>query len=123
MDTYKILKTALNVSNTRSNLISTNIANVNTPNYKSQQIQFETLLKESMSKDTFQLATTNKRHIGGDSYQPTIIENRQTSLKENGNNVDLDVEMVNQSTNSLYYSALTAQMNGRLSMASYVVNH
>ncbi|MDD6172385.1 MAG: flagellar basal body protein, partial [Ligilactobacillus ruminis] len=33
MDTYNLLKTAMDVSQTRSELISNNIANVNTPNY------------------------------------------------------------------------------------------
>lgn len=43
--------------------------------------------------------------------------------KGNGNNVDLDVELANQATNSLYYNSLVSQINGRLQMMGYVVEH
>lgn len=46
-----------------------------------------------------------------------------TAVKENGNNVDLDVEMLNQAQNGLNYSALTSQLKGRYQMMSYVLNH
>ncbi|MFC7055218.1 flagellar basal body rod protein FlgB [Enterococcus alcedinis] len=125
MKTYDLLKTALNVSSTRANLISTNIANVNTDNYKGKRIEFETNLKEAMDKKQFKLITTHPKHLGrpDQNLEPRITSNNQTSLKENGNNVDLDIEMVDQATNGLYYQALTAQMNGRLKMLNYVTTH
>ncbi|WP_373758037.1 flagellar basal body rod protein FlgB [Jeotgalibaca porci] len=43
--------------------------------------------------------------------------------KEDGNSVDLDIEMVDQATNGLYYQALTAQVNGRLKMMNYVTSN
>lgn len=119
MGTYDVLKTALNVSATRGNLISTNIANVNTDNYKAKRIEFENDLKEAIGGTQFKLATTHPKHIGNFSdVSPRITENKNTSVKANGNNVDLDVEMVDQATNGLYYQALTAQVNGRLKMMS-----
>ena len=124
IETYDVLKTALNVSSTRANLISTNIANVNTDNYKAKRIEFETNLKTAMDNTDFKLKVTHPKHINthGGTLEPVITENKQTSIKENGNNVDLDVEMVDQATNGLYYQALTAQMNGRLKMMNYVTS-
>ena len=52
--------------------------------------------------------------------EPEITQS-QASLKENGNNVDLDVEMTNQAINGLYYNALTAQLNGRLKMMNVIL--
>ncbi len=124
MGTYDLLKTALNVSATRGNLISSNIANVNTPNYKAQRVEFEADLKKAMDGNQFTLTTTNANHLGGSSdIQPRIVENSQNSVKENGNSVDLDIEMVDQATNGLYYQALTAQVNGRLKMMNYVTSN
>lgn len=124
MGTYDLLKTALNVSATRGNLISSNIANVNTTNYKAQRVEFENDLQKAIGKNQFTLTATQPNHLGTLlNVQPRIVENNQTSVKENGNNVDLDIEMVDQATNGLYYQALTAQMNGRLKMMNYVTTH
>ncbi|HIY57631.1 MAG TPA: flagellar basal body rod protein FlgB [Candidatus Tetragenococcus pullicola] len=122
MDTYELLKTSLSVSNKRSELTSTNIANINTPDYKAKRIQFESNLKKIMSDESFTLTTTNKKHLPSNQMikEPEITQS-QASLKENGNNVDLDVEMTNQAINGLYYNALTAQLNGRLKMMNVIL--
>lgn len=118
MDAYNLIKSAMSVSNARAELISSNIANVNTPNYKAKRVEFESEVKKA-------LENANQAMIKADNMmpKPKITENAKTSLKDNGNNVDLEVEMMNQATNGLYYSALTAQMNGRLQMMNYVLSH
>jgi flagellar basal-body rod protein FlgB len=122
MDNYNTLKDAMTVSNERANLISNNIANVNTANYKVKRIEFENLLNKSVD-NAGQLKKTNERHMQAPNHTlGRITERTGLSVKENGNNVDLDVEMLNQSTNALYYSALTAQLNGRLSMYNTVTS-
>ncbi|WP_313628677.1 flagellar basal body rod protein FlgB [Enterococcus italicus] len=122
MDNYNLIKDAMSISSKRANLISSNIANVNTANYKVKRIEFEDLLNQSM-KEANQLTITNERHIQKNSnVLGKVTERSNLAIKENGNNVDLDVEMLNQSTNALYYSALTAQLNGRLSMYNTVTS-
>lgn len=124
MDTYQLLRSALNVSAQRAELISTNIANVNTANYKAKRLEFESYLNDAMNGNRLALTTTNQKHLNpNDELQPKLITNRNTSLKENGNNVDLEVEMLNQSTNSLYYNALTTQLNGRYQMLNQVLTN
>ncbi|WP_312542366.1 flagellar basal body rod protein FlgB [Enterococcus sp.] len=114
MDTYELLKTALNVSSQRAELISSNIANVNTDGYKAKRIVFESELKQALETNGSTAASQVK---------PQITENASTSIKDNGNNVDLEVEMLDQAANGLYYSALTAQVNGRLQMMNMVLSN
>lgn len=122
MNNYELIKNAMSVSNERAQLISNNIANVNTPNYKVKRVDFENLLNQSV-ENAKQLTTTNSRHIGANKKNlGKITEQSNQTVRENGNNVDLDIEMLNQSTNALYYSALTAQLNGRLSMYNIVTS-
>lgn len=122
MNTYGLLKTAMDVSNKRAELISSNIANVNTDNYKAKRISFESELQKAIGKNQFSLTTTNEKHMNHlEILEPKVIVNEEASLKENGNNVDLEVEMMNQATNGLYYSAMTAQLNGRYQMLSDVL--
>lgn len=123
MDTYSLLRSVLNVSSQRAELTSSNIANINTPNYKAKRVEFESYLKNALNGETLSLNTTHVNHLNTNNLQTKVITSRDTSLKENGNNVDLEVEMLNQSTNSLYYSALTAQLNGRYQMLNYVLSN
>lgn len=112
----------MDASATRAKVISSNIANVNTANYKAKRVIFENQL--SKATDSLNLVTTNKRHIKSigttDSY---ITSDNSTSVTKNGNNVDLEVQLANQATNSLYYNSLVSQINGRLQMMSYVIEH
>lgn len=115
LDTYDLLKTAMNVSAQRAELISSNIANVNTDGYKAKRIVFESELKQALASSGTDAAVSQ--------VKPKITENATTSIKDNGNNVDLEVEMLDQAANGLYYSALTAQVNGRLQMMNLVLSN
>lgn len=121
MQTYDLLKQTMSVANDRSQLISSNIANVNTPNYKAKRIAFESLLDQSMNVQ--KLTTTHENHIQSAGFsQGKVYEQTGLSVDEKGNNVNLELELLDQATNGLYYSALTAQLNGRLSMYNTVVS-
>ncbi len=121
--TYSLLRQAMAVSNQRASLISSNIANVNTANYKAKQIVFESQLADATQG--LALNRTHKAHMGylGASQGAHVTADNTGAVKENGNNVDLDSEMVNQAMNTIYYEALEKQISGRLSMRNYVINN
>ena len=121
--TYSLLRQAMAVSNQRASLISSNIANVNTANYKAKQIVFESQLADATQG--LALNRTHKAHMGylGASQGAYVTASNTGTVKENGNNVDLDSEMVSQAMNTIYYEALEKQISGRLSMRNYVINN
>lgn len=119
---YNLLKKGLDASSLRSRSISNNIANINTKGYKRQYVTFEESLKESI--DNISLKTDNDKHISSGSEYGEIktkVDN-SSSMREDGNNVDIDNEMVNQAANTLMYNALVTQANSRLTMERYVIN-
>lgn len=122
-----LLNLAMDASDLRQKAISNNISNINTPGFKVERVSFEDKLKKVMSTDDIELLRTNEKHfsINGNvnDFAPEIVRKTQTSVKENGNNVDLDVEMSEKSVNELYYNALTRQVNHELSQLNYVINH
>lgn len=122
-----LLKQALNASDLRQKAISNNISNVNTPGYKLERVIFEEKFNRIMSKNEIHLTSTNSKHLSingeNDFLTPEVIRINQTSVKEDGNNVDLDAEMTEKAVNELYYSALTRQVNHELSQMNYVINH
>ena len=42
-------------------------------------------------------------------------------MRQDGNNVDIDLEMTNQAANTLMFNALTQQVSGKISMKRYII--
>lgn len=117
-----LLKNAIEASSLRQDAINSNIANINTDNYKTNQVAFETLLSQSVHGVT--INKIQEQHLGSSNIadiKPIVSKRTGTSVKENGNNVDLDMEMVNLAENSLYYQALISQLNGQYSRLKTII--
>ncbi|NLY45160.1 MAG: flagellar basal body rod protein FlgB [Tissierella sp.] len=120
---YDLIKKTLDVSVLRHNAISSNIANVNTPNYKVNKVEFEKFLGEA--KVDMNMTRTNVMHFGLktiDEIQPVLEKRTGTSMNDNGNNVDIDMEMAELAANEIYHSTLIQQINSRLGNLNYVIN-
>lgn len=109
-----ILEKALNGTWTRNKIISQNISNVDTPNYKRKEVMFEDYLKQELYENKQRLVTTNEKHIKGlgmkTEFVPKIIEDKSTSYRFDGNNVNIDTESAELSKNVIMYDALVRQI-------------
>lgn len=100
--------------------IANNIANVDTPNYKSQEVSFRQILEKK--SDSLQANRTHERHFTFSSTSDgTIIAKKNLSYNESGNNVDIDQEMSDLATNQIYYNALTDRLSSKFSSLSNVI--
>lgn len=120
---YGLVKEGINASNVRANVISNNMANINTKNYK----RFNVVFEENLNKDridNISLRTTRDQHFtdGDSDGNITIERDNSTSMRSDGNNVDLDVEKTNQAANTLKYYALLQQASSKLSLKQYVIS-
>lgn len=120
-DTYNLLKSSMDASALRGRVIANNISNINTKGYKKLYVTFEDTLNNSMSGDT--LKTDNNKHIqtGNNSGEIAVQRDESTSMRQDGNNVDIDLEMTNQAANELMYNALVKQVNSKISLTSYII--
>jgi flagellar basal-body rod protein FlgB len=104
------IKKSLDLRSARQNLISSNIANAETPGYKASDIQFESQLKHALNENRIRPKTTDPRHIGGnrsapiESVQPEIVVDKSPGRLD-GNNVQMEAEVVKLNENHLMYSA------------------
>ncbi|RKD34429.1 flagellar basal body rod protein FlgB [Thermohalobacter berrensis] len=107
------LQKALNGLSLRHEAISNNIANVNTPDYKKVEVEFEKHLKDSLDEKSVQLITTNNKHISNPlrNFSPLIKRDKSTSTRKDGNNVNIDVEMANLAKNTIMYNAIIRQVS------------
>jgi len=121
---YQILKNGLDVSAARQKTASSNIANVNTPGYKTSKVNFESELTKALNNNGTAMVKTHEGHLGGATASEVKGEVKVIdgiSMDETGNNVDIDKEMVDLAANEIYYSALIEQVNRKLSVMSYVI--
>jgi flagellar basal-body rod protein FlgB len=118
---YDLVKKGLDATSLRSRVIANNIANINTKGYKKYYVSFEDTLKDSMNK--VELHKSDELHFDGKDKPGAISvkQDKSTSMREDGNNVDIENEMTNQAANALMYNALVTQANSKLSMTRYVI--
>ncbi|WP_409068640.1 flagellar basal body rod protein FlgB [Clostridium sp. FAM 1755] len=117
-----LLKKSMDASSYRGKVTSNNIANYNTPGYKRHYVTFEETLKDNLNNINMKL--TKEKHINDGSEFGQVKEevDDSTSMRTDGNNVDIDNEMVNNSANALMYNALVTQANNRLATTRYIIN-
>lgn len=121
--TYDLITKDLNVASLRSKVIAQNIANFNTKNYKRSDVSasFRETLNGAMGSVDMQ--TTDSRHLtSGGKSGVKIVQDNTTSVKQDGNNVDVDSEMVNLTSNNMLYESLISELNNRMNMTKYVIN-
>ncbi len=89
-------------------MISQNVANINTPEYRTQQLSFEQLLERMESKQ--------KNSVSGESVQYDVELTEGLQVRADGNNVDLDRELANLKKNALMHQTLVQLMGTKMSI-------
>lgn len=109
-----LLGKALDVYALRQKVISSNIANITTVGYRSQNVTFEEQIAGAMQKDAVSPSVTNERHIAIGSDNPAgdvarIIDTPSDtsvsgdSLASGINDVDIDHEMADLAKNQIRF--------------------
>jgi flagellar basal-body rod protein FlgB len=110
--TYSLLSKVLDLRSQRHTLVSSNIANADTPDYKAVHINFEDELEKMMpTEDKLRLKTTNENHIPRytdiKNIRPSVVQETTQTQRADGNTVDMDKEIVKMSKNQLMYNAIS----------------
>jgi flagellar basal-body rod protein FlgB len=96
----------------RQKIISSNIANLNTPNYKTKDISFETTLENKKEENDLKMFVTNKNHISFDNEKTNTTTIKQfevegLEVQNDGNNVNLDQQISQMAQNKVIHGAIT----------------
>lgn len=106
-----VLDKAADAANTRNEVISNNIANVDTPNYKRKDVSFQDYLKMALIGDESlddRVADINTHLSDFNGY--TYTDSSTLSYRLDGNNVDIDTESSMLAQNQIRYNALVEQI-------------
>ena len=113
-----VLKAAADASWTREEVLTNNIANVDTPNYKRQDVDFTIYLNSALSRTNGGSSSLTNR-VNNINYNDVAIrtytDNSTLSYRTDGNNVDLSTENVELAAEQINYNALIDSMNNEFS--------
>lgn len=101
----------LNFRGERQKVISSNIANVNTPKYKTKDLVFDEELKQ---QNILQMTRTKGNHMHNIDYKnvsnPRLIQVPNLIEQNDGNNVNLDSQIAEQSKNKILFDAIQSSI-------------
>ena len=111
-DYINVLDRAADAAWQRNEAISNNIANVDTPGYKRQDVAFESVLHQALGNNRYQsmddkVANVNLSRLRGRAY----VDYANYSYRLDGNNVDIENENVMLAENQLKYQGLISSIN------------
>lgn len=125
-----VLQRTMDVSLLRREVIANNIANAETPNFKRTDVTFESTLTKALASEnqnSFKMKMTDERHIPAGrtvdyrTVKPRRVLDFTTQSDSNGNNVDIEVEMMDVVKNQMRYQLLTQSVSKLFQKINMVV--
>lgn len=110
-EAFRFHQTALSLRAGRQELLASNIANADTPNYKARDIDFASALQGAMSGSTakLEMAQSSAAHLRGAPDESVLgapaLYRRPMQPSADGNTVEMDVERAQFADNALRYEA------------------
>jgi flagellar basal-body rod protein FlgB len=101
----EVLTKLLDVASMRHQVIAQNVANVNTPGFRQQEVAFEQAFTQAWERDDRQAALR---------VQPQTIDGVGGPERVDGNNVDIDQEMSRLNKNTLLYRTVLQLVSTKL---------
>ena len=118
--TIGVLQASLTGLGQRQRVHAENIANADTPHYKRFEVAYEAQLQAAVEGGKqAPLAMTHPGHLGLgpqalSQFRPELIRAEDSTLRNDGNNVDIDVEMTRLAQTGLTYSAVADLMKRKM---------
>lgn len=122
--TFGLLEASLDGSIARQKAIAHNVSNIDTPGFKRFLVDVEKQLQSSPGmKQQLPMFVTEAKHINH-PVDESIHEKRDLSpgLRLDGNNVDLEFEMINMVKNDVYFNAALNQVNKKIAMLKLAID-
>lgn len=107
----------------RQSVAAGNLANLDTPGYRTKDVQFADVLDGELSAGI--ITTTNARHIGppgGSSAPPEASEASGLAPRRDGNNVQLDRELLGMTKAAGDFNAAQTVLAAKFRLVRYAIN-
>lgn len=114
-DDLAFIQRALNLRARRQEILASNLANADTPNYKARDLDFAAALRGAMGGGSLELTRTSPRHLDGSLGLGAAAQVKYRAVLQpslDGNTVDPDVERAHFAENALHYQFLLERAAG-----------
>ena len=116
----------LDLRQQRQEIIATNVANADTPGYKTRRLEFEDALKASLPpRDALPMARTSHQHLPMGYSEPVVgeIQAVETAIpKSDGNSVNVEQEMARQTANQILYNYAAQSISGQVNTLRMIID-
>ncbi|HMV42265.1 MAG TPA: flagellar basal body rod protein FlgB [Leptospiraceae bacterium] len=133
MKTQDLLERGLNNASFKRRILADNIANADVPHFKRSEVTFEANLKraleseESEKKHAVPTQISHEKHI--EFFKPLNYKDVQskanvdylTTMRADGNNVDIEKEMTEVSHNQMAYTIMVERLNQNFRLLNTVI--
>lgn len=123
--TTQVVKSALNGLTKKQEVISQNLANVDTPAYQAQTVDFQTTLNNTINgSGTLRLIKNNSAHLESTSSQKDFVQisaRKGGTDRADGNNVDIDTEMVDMTETVVNYQAMIQTLTKKFTLLKQII--
>ncbi len=111
----------------RQQIVASNIANIDTPGYKTKDVSFHATMEQLLSESSSPLKTTRPEHnsladMRFAPVEPEVFDVAGLPMRPDRNNVDLDREMMKLSETSFGYSMITQFLKVKFKTISTSIN-
>jgi flagellar basal-body rod protein FlgB len=121
-DYVNVLDRAADASWNRETVLANNIANVDTPGYKRQDIDFESTLREELGRCKHESLDAKMSDVDLDNLNASVYTDMSHySYRLDDNNVDIDTEEVEYASEQIRYQAITTGINNEFSRMKAVL--
>lgn len=121
-DYVNVMGKAADAAWQRNEVIANNIANVDTPNYKRQDINFEAQLRRALGSSRYETVDAKVAHVTSSELEARVYtDSANYSYRLDGNNVDIDTENVELASNQIKYNGLIESINHEFSNLKMVM--
>ena len=124
--TTQALGSAINFRGLRQSVVTSNVANAETPGYKAKKLDFEGALKRAIDLESLKGPSDKSlgHFVTGEgsirNVRADVYDNPDGVVSNDGNTVDLEKEMAKLSENTILYKATIQLINKKLGQLKYV---
>lgn len=117
---------ALETASVKNTVIADNIANMDTPGYKAQDLKFFDVMNEALGNGKkLPLARTNEKHLppAEMNIDPSsfVYQQNNPSVRNDGNDVNVDYEMSQMAENTIRYNMISDITAGKFTKLKNVI--
>ena len=120
---------SLTQRNRRSEVITANIANAETPGFRAFGYDFEKQLQDlAKMNEPIAVKVSDPRHMRNNftkadgSISPDVYVRPTESVDEDGNTVDMDLEMAQLAQNQILFKTAVETLNRKIGTLKYAIN-